>query len=111
MARNRVQKLVEREQAARRDVRRLDPRPLECLSLEGTDETPSQLAAHAELLERALARLTEEERFLAEQRAAGRPWAKLAEQLKAEPDALRMRWKRALDRVSLELGFADAGTS
>jgi DNA-directed RNA polymerase specialized sigma24 family protein len=49
-------------------------------------------------------RLSEEERYLADQRSQGRGWAELANELNVEPDALRMRFRRALERIRSELG-------
>lgn len=107
MARNRVLKLVEHQHAARRDARKVDPRGLEEFALGAAEETPSALVANAELLDRARALLTDEERSLAEQRALGKAWNELAEERGVEPDALRMRWKRSVERVSRQLGLGD----
>ena len=52
-------------------------------------------------------RLSEQELFLADQRALGRAWDDIAAELGASPEALRKRLARALDRVGRELGFAE----
>ena len=51
-------------------------------------------------------RLTPEERYLAEQRALGRPWAELAAELGKKAEALRKQHDRGIDRVVRELGLA-----
>jgi RNA polymerase sigma factor (sigma-70 family) len=72
--------------------------------------TPSQNLAGRDLLEAVRKRLTPDERYLAEQRALGRPWQELAAESGASAEALRKRLARALDRVSRELGLEDTGT-
>jgi DNA-directed RNA polymerase specialized sigma24 family protein len=62
--------------------------------------SPSQEVALAELVEKARAQLSEEERRLAELRALGRPWGEIAAELSGSPDALRMKLVRAADRVT-----------
>src|SRR5262249_41144516 len=68
-------------------------------------ETPSQIAAGKELLETARRLLSEEERFLADQRANGRAWSDLAAELGKSPEAIRKQLERALDRVARTLGL------
>ncbi len=68
-------------------------------------ETPSVLAANRDLLEAANKLLSHEERYLAEQRANGRPWAELAAERSSTPDAVRKQLERALDRVACQLGI------
>ena len=52
--------------------------------------------------------MTDEERYLAEQRAAGRGWAELAEELGEGAEALRKKLSRAVDRIAKELGLDEA---
>lgn len=107
MARNRVVHHVRRQQAARRDVRRVAAASVDEMALAGDGETPSQIIAGRELVAACLERLSEEERYLADQRAEGRTWAELGEELGELPDTLRKRLERALDRVSRELGLEE----
>jgi RNA polymerase sigma-70 factor (ECF subfamily) len=62
--------------------------------------SPSQIAAHQELLQRFLEQLTPEERSLAEQRSQGRAWADIAAERGDSPEALRKQLARAVDRVA-----------
>jgi len=65
--------------------------------------TPERIATDRDLLNAVRSRLSEEERFLADQRALGREWPELATELASAPDSLRKKLSRALDRVSREL--------
>jgi RNA polymerase sigma-70 factor (ECF subfamily) len=71
----------------------------------GREETPSQQLANQELLARVRAGLSEEERYLADQRALGREWANLAAEQGTSAEALRKKFGRAIDRVTAELGL------
>ena len=106
MAENKLLNKVEHHHAARRDTRRLETGQLHDSELAGPAATPSRIAAGRELLAEVRARLTDQERYLAEQRAAGRSWGELAAELGKTADAVRVQLKRALDRVSEELGLS-----
>jgi DNA-directed RNA polymerase specialized sigma24 family protein len=105
MARNKVTNLALKERAARRgggrvraglgDADPADPAP-----------SASQVVAGEELLRAFRDRLSVEERDLADRRARGDAWADIAEGVGGDPDALRMRLGRAIDRVTGELGLA-----
>src|SRR5262249_52930623 len=69
--------------------------------------TPSRVAAGRELLELVWRRLSTEDRYLAEQRADGKEWAELGEELDRKPDALRKQLTRALDVVGNDLSISD----
>jgi RNA polymerase sigma-70 factor (ECF subfamily) len=111
MARNRVTDWVRRDRASRRDGRR-------DVSLESNDVAseafveqkpgPSSIAASRELLDRVRSRLSREEQRLMEWRAEGRQWTEIALELKEHPAAVRMRFTRALDRVTAEFGLEGA---
>ena len=60
-----------------------------------------------ELLQQFRSRLSEAERWLADQRGLGRSWADIATEVGENADALRMRHSRALDRVARQLGLDD----
>jgi RNA polymerase sigma-70 factor (ECF subfamily) len=106
MARNKVIDHARRQQAARRDVRRLEAGELDDGALAGTDPTPSRVASGKELLDMVRARLTEKDRYLAGERATGRTWQELADELGENADALRMRLSRALNQVGVEVGLS-----
>jgi RNA polymerase sigma-70 factor (ECF subfamily) len=103
MARNKLLRQVEKHQAARRDhrlVRTLsdgaepvDPGP-----------DPGDVLAQRDLLHELRRRLPEAERRLADRRAEGRSWREIAAEWREQPNTLRMRLERAVDRVARELG-------
>jgi RNA polymerase sigma-70 factor (ECF subfamily) len=68
---------------------------------------PEQVAAGRDLLEALRARLTPEERAVADRRGAGQGWAEIAVALGGTADGRRMQFKRALDRVAPQLGLDD----
>jgi RNA polymerase sigma-70 factor (ECF subfamily) len=73
--------------------------------LAAPDESPSQILARKELLERARARLTDEERRLAELRADRKDWQAIADACGGTAEGVRKQYTRALDRVCRELGI------
>ncbi len=106
MARNRLVNEALKQKAARRDQRRID-RGADAADLAAPVPSPSQVVANQELLQEVRRRLSDQERFVADQRALGRAWAEIAAQTGESPDALRMRFTRALDRVAHELGLEE----
>jgi ECF sigma factor len=66
---------------------------------------PAQLASDHELLREFTARLSLEEKRLAELRADGRSWPEIAAELGGEPQARRKQLTRAAARVLQELGL------
>jgi RNA polymerase sigma factor (sigma-70 family) len=106
MARNKVLDHARRQQADRRDQRRLGGNAgLDQVA--GPEASPSRIVAGRELLDMVHVRLTVEERELVEQRAQGRDWAALAAERGVSAEALRKRLTRALDRVAHELGLTE----
>jgi RNA polymerase sigma-70 factor (ECF subfamily) len=81
--------------------------------LDGTAEVPAagpgpeRVAAGRDLLAALRARLTAEERAVADRRGAGQGWAEIAAGLGGTADGRRMQLKRAVDRVAAELGLDD----
>jgi RNA polymerase sigma-70 factor (ECF subfamily) len=69
------------------------------------DETPSQLVAGRELLEKFRARLTDDELKLADLRSQGNDWTTIAGSLGGSPEARRKQLARAIARVEHELGL------
>lgn len=105
MSRNRVAYHARKNYAQKRDVRRRDAHGIDELNVSDGHATPSQIVANRDLLEQCRARLTDEERLLAEARSEGKTWEQLASELGEPADTLRKRLTRALDRVANELGF------
>jgi DNA-directed RNA polymerase specialized sigma24 family protein len=107
MARNKVLDHARRQQALRRDHRRVEADD----RLDGVTDpapTPGRIAAGRDLLQEVRRRLTADDRRLAEQRALGRDWNAIAADQGGQPDALRKKLTRALDRVARALGLEDA---
>jgi RNA polymerase sigma factor (sigma-70 family) len=67
--------------------------------------TPSSIAVKRETLETIFQHLSDEERYLVEQRAQGREWAVLAAKYGVSPEALRKKLDRAITRVTRQLGM------
>jgi RNA polymerase sigma-70 factor (ECF subfamily) len=73
--------------------------------LPGRVESPSVIVSHKELLAEVRKRLSEDERKLAELRAAGLDWAEVARRMGGSAEALRKKLERAMERVTRELGI------
>jgi RNA polymerase sigma factor (sigma-70 family) len=111
MARNRVIDWARHAQADRRDGSRqisLDLENGEPRPIADAEPGPVSVAVNRELLEQVRNQLSPAERLLMEQRAAGIEWEDIARQLGEQPNTVRMRLTRALDRVSAELGLESA---
>jgi RNA polymerase sigma-70 factor (ECF subfamily) len=108
MGRNKLTTHARRHLTQRRDFRRQEGLP------EGEDvaaraaPSPSQNVLWRDLLQRFRERLGDEERQLADLRAQGREWAEIAAALGGTPDGRRVQLKRAVARVSRELGLDEA---
>jgi RNA polymerase sigma-70 factor (ECF subfamily) len=105
MARNKLRKQVEKQQAQKHGGGRPAPAPPDAERLVDPGPSPSEAASHSELLQEILSRLSAEERLLAEWRRHGLSWEEIATEVGGSPDALRMRYNRAIDRVTGELGL------
>jgi RNA polymerase sigma-70 factor (ECF subfamily) len=107
MARNKLKMLVRNQCAQRRDQRRVQA-GVDALDLAAPEATASRQLAARDLLEAVHQRLSPEERALVEYRNQGLKWDDIARRLDGNPDALRLKLARALDRVALELGLEEA---
>jgi RNA polymerase sigma-70 factor (ECF subfamily) len=107
MSRKKVIDLVREAGAARRDFRREKGGRPEDRQCAAPSPSPSQEVSARELLEEFRRRLSPDERDLAEQRAAGRDWGQIAAERGASPEALRKQLRRAVDRVSVDLGLEE----
>lgn len=106
MAKHKLSDQVRHHRRDCRDVRRTEAVP--------DDESagaaaPSRLVAGRELLEAVRARMTTDERAVADRRAAGGTWDEIASELGGTADARRKQLTRALDRVGAELGLDPLG--
>jgi RNA polymerase sigma factor (sigma-70 family) len=110
MARNRLAVQVRRQRAARRDYRRVDRAGPD--EPEWADPQPqaSQVVANQDLLRAFRDRLSDQERRVADLRALGRTWAEIAAEVGGSPDALRIGFGRAVDRVVGELRLDEPST-
>jgi len=107
MARNKLATKARHPQVVRRDYRNIEADSQGPNALLAGDASPSQHAARKDLLAVVRQRLTEEERYLAEQRTKGKQWADIAAENGGSPEALRKKLTRALDRVAGELGLEE----
>jgi RNA polymerase sigma-70 factor (ECF subfamily) len=107
IARNKLSNQANRQQAARRDLRRDQVLRDRDALLEDPRSGPGQQAAARELLEKVRERLSEDERRLAEQRARGDSWAEIAAANAATPEGLRKKLTRAVERAMRQLGLGD----
>jgi RNA polymerase sigma-70 factor (ECF subfamily) len=106
MVRNKVSEVSSFQAAERRDYRRgagLDA----AADTPAGGGTPSRQLAARELLAKARARLSGDERHLLDLRDQGRDWEAVAAEVGGSPEALRKRLARAIDRVAKELGLED----
>lgn len=97
MAQNKLYLQARRATRLRRDVGRTQA---DGPALPDLRPGPDRIAAGRELLARVLARLPAGERAVAHQRAAGHTWEEIAAALGQRPDAVRIRFTRALDRLA-----------
>lgn len=105
IARNKLTNQAHRLQAQRRDLRRDVVIGEHADRLLSEASGPSEQVSAKEILEKVRGRLSEEELHLAEQRALGRPWQEIADELGATAVASRKKLTRALNRVLSELGL------
>ena len=108
MARNRVIDWTRRSKADRRDTRRnvsLQNDDGQNIDVASPSAGPVSVLVNRELIESVRNRLTAEELQLMEQRSDGKSWAEIARTSGEQPNAVRMKLTRALDRVAEELGL------
>ena len=111
MARNRVIDWARRAQADRRDGRRnvsLEDENGQMRPIVQQQASPVSVLVNRELMENVRSRLAPDELKLMEQRADGLDWTEIAASTGEQPNAVRMRLTRALDRVAAELGLEES---
>ena len=104
IARNKLATQARKQAADKRDYRRADA-GADPDAVAGASPSPSRDAAAKDLLDAVRARLTADERELAELRQQGLDWAEIAGRVGDNPVAVRKRFSRAMDRVARELGL------
>lgn len=108
MARNRILNHAREQYARRRDARRvLTNGEGALLKVADKSGNTCQIVADAELIARALAELTAEERQLIEERAMKQSWEDIAQHHGKSSEALRKKLDRAIERVTRMIGLKD----
>jgi RNA polymerase sigma factor (sigma-70 family) len=107
MTSNKLRDRQRRETAGRRDYRRTRPMSPEEISVSDGQASPSQQVALKELIDKARALLTPDEQALAEERVQKHGWKEIAAKRGEEPDALRKKLDRAIERVERALALKD----
>jgi RNA polymerase sigma factor (sigma-70 family) len=106
MTRNKLHDRRRRQQAQKRDQRRVEGQADGDLdALAGDAPDPGRVVAGRDLLDEVRKLLTDDERRLADHRGAGLEWPEIAALVGGQPDALRKKLGRALDRVTDRLGL------
>jgi RNA polymerase sigma factor (sigma-70 family) len=103
MARTQLTNEIRRYMAGRRDSRRLDESFSEHSLYNLVDRSPSPAVSVAinELIEEVYRRFAPAESYIAEQRFLGRSWVDLAAEVGGSPEAVRKKFERAVERITL----------
>jgi RNA polymerase sigma-70 factor (ECF subfamily) len=110
MCHNKLAEQIRWHHAQRRDVLRREWLGTQQLaSIAGHEPPADDVAILSELQEQVSQRLSQRERLLAAARADGRTWREIADDTGDSPDAVRMQFSRAVDRVCVELGLGTVG--
>ena len=109
IARNKLTNQAQRLRARRRDIRRDTGAGDDGPPIADDASDPGEQASARELLEKVRERLDPQERYSAEQRALGRGWQELADELGGTDVALRKKLTRTLNRVMAGLGIGGEG--
>jgi RNA polymerase sigma-70 factor (ECF subfamily) len=106
MARNKLASQARFQHRQRRDAQQVADGGAELLNeMPGSQRSPSSNVAARELLQALYARLSEEERLLAERRGGGHTWVEIAAELGGTPQARRKQLTRAIRRIAPEIGL------
>jgi RNA polymerase sigma factor (sigma-70 family) len=103
MARNKLAAVARREHRDKRDLRRRTGTGEDLAGVLAGGPSPSAAAATQDLLAEVRARLSEDERALADLRADGLGWDEVAARVGGTGQARRVQFARALDRVAAGL--------
>ncbi|MCA9130594.1 MAG: sigma-70 family RNA polymerase sigma factor [Planctomycetales bacterium] len=104
MARKKSAEAARRHYQQRRDVRRHSA-PAEFDQPDGQLETPSQMVACQEILDRVNELLSPQEKQILDMRREGGSWQEIANRLGGTADGRRVQVARLMDRVCCSLGL------
>ncbi len=108
MTRNKLASQARFHHRGRRDARRVVGG--DALDAGASPEpAPDRVAEARELLRELRERLTDEERELADRRADGQEWARIAAEIGGTAEGRRKQLARAIDRVAPDLGLVEDG--
>ena len=105
MARNKLASEARRQHRRKRDQRRAAGGDEGLAAVPAADPTPSRVAAGRDLVDQVRARLTPEERELADLRAQGLSWEEVAARAGGTAQARRVQFGRAVDRVARDMNL------
>lgn len=88
-----------------RDFRRNELTPVEEMTVANRETSPSQVALRREVVARIRELLSKEDAKAIDMMLENRDWNEIGEVLGVRADTVRMRVRRALDRVRNEIGF------
>lgn len=105
MAQNKLAMQVRKQYQQCRDTRKNREFEAGAIDHAGREATPSRIVAGQELWGKVQAQLSREEREIVSRRASGEGWEEIATGMGGSADGRRKQIKRALDRVSEQLGL------
>jgi RNA polymerase sigma-70 factor (ECF subfamily) len=108
MARNKLISQARKQNAQRRDKRRITSGDYDESRFVDKSPSPSKQFAVRDLVQEIQRRLSRDERRILEMKNQGYDWAAIASEIGGSAEASRRRLSRALDRVTQELGLDDA---
>jgi len=106
MAQNKLAMQVRKQYQQCSDIRKNLKFEAGTIDHAGREATPSRIVAGQELWNKVQAQLSQEEREIVRRRASGEGWEEIATGMGGSADGRRKQIKRALDRVSEQLGLA-----
>jgi RNA polymerase sigma-70 factor (ECF subfamily) len=109
MVRNKLASAARREHRQKRDQRRATANEEALAGIVAAGPTPSRMIEGCDLVAQVRARMSEEERRLADLRGQDLTWEEIALRLGGAAQARRVQFSRALDRVAQELNIDEAG--
>ena len=90
-----------------RDFPRNEAKSIDELPVATQDQSPSQIALHREVIERIQELLNRDDALAVSMMLENRDWHEIGQKLGVKADTVRMRVRRALERVREEIGLTD----
>ncbi len=90
-----------------RDFRRNEAKSIDELPVATQDQSPSQIALHREVIERIQELLNRDDALAVSMMLVNCDWQEIGQKLGVKADTVRMRVRRALERVREEIGLTD----